>query len=118
MTQQEKLRHPDAERGRSRLRCRYVRCKVTSREVTGFRQEWDKVLRYFEALLFFVFIRRKVHFITVTLQRCYKYDDREKAMRRYLDDLSEASVGETELVFIRSEEGSSQIFAMLVNCLF
>ena len=94
MTEQWKLRHPDAERERSRLRCRYVRCKVTSREVTGFRQEWDKVLRYFEALLFFVFIRRKVHFITVTLQRCYKYDDREKAMRRYLDDLSEASVGE------------------------
>ena len=94
MTQQEKLRHPDAERERSRLRCRYVRCKVTSREVTGFRQEWDKVLRYFEALLFFVFIRRKVHFITVTLQRCYKYDDREKAMRRYLDVFSEATVGE------------------------
>ena len=43
---------------------------------------------------FFVLIRRKVHFITVTLQRCYKYDDREKAMRRYLDVLSEASVGE------------------------
>ena len=74
-------------------RCRYIRCKVTSREVTGFRQKCDKVLRYFE-VLFFVFIRRKVHFITVTLQRCYKYDDREKAMRRYFDDLSEASVGE------------------------
>ena len=74
-------------------RCRYVRCKVTIREVTGFRQKCDKVLPYFEAL-FFVFIRRKVHFITVTLQRCYKYDDREKAMRRYFDDLSEASVGE------------------------
>ena len=43
---------------------------------------------------FFGFIRRKVHFITVTLQRCYKYDDRGKAMRRYFDDLSEASVGE------------------------
>ena len=43
---------------------------------------------------FFVLIRRKVHFITVTLQRCYKYDDREKAMRRYLDVLSEATVGE------------------------
>ena len=43
---------------------------------------------------FFVFVCRKVHFITVTLQRCYKYDDREKAMRCYLDNLSEASVGE------------------------
>ena len=47
---------------------------------------------------FFVFIRRKVHFITVTLQRCYKYsykyDDREKDMRRYSDVVSEASVGE------------------------
>ena len=42
----------------------------------------------------FVFIRRKVHFKTVTLQRCYKYDDREKAMRCYLDVLSEAKVGE------------------------
>ena len=46
----------------------------------------------------FVFIRRKVHFITVTLQRCYKYsykyDDREKDMRRYSDVVSEASVGE------------------------
>ena len=42
----------------------------------------------------FVFIRRKVHFKTVTLQRCYKYDDREKAMRCYLDVLSEATVGE------------------------
>ena len=105
------------QKKRAKRRCRYVHCKVTSREVTGLSQECDKVLRYFEAL-FFVFIRRKVHFITVTLQRCYKYDDRGKAMRRYLDDLSEASVGETELVFIRSEEGSSQIFAMLVNCLF
>ena len=43
---------------------------------------------------FFVFIRRKVHFITVTLQRCYKYDDREKDIRRYSDVVSEASVGE------------------------
>ena len=45
---------------------------------------------------FFVFIHRKFHFITVTLQRCYKYDDREEAMHRYLDVFrdSESPVGE------------------------
>ena len=66
----------------------------TSREITGF----IRVIKFSDISkpYFFVFIRKKVHFITVTLLRCYNYDDREEAMHRYLDVFrdSEASVGE------------------------
>lgn len=103
----------------------YVRCKITSPEVTLIFLG-RIVIRFSDISnsYLFVFIRKIIHFIIVnSLERFYKYDDREKAMYRYLDFRdSEASVSFGRWTLSKLNLCSYEVkkFADLctVNCLF